>query len=147
MRLIDWIVPPSVCPPLQRCLPLRILRDPGTEFRVEREREKARERESERERGERERAREGGGRQTAARQTQMRETAPTCVVVKAQGPSRTCNESKEEEEDCTNLPRSHAEPRSVDRDAGSIQFEYDPDELATKITTQLVHKSNSKTYV
>ena len=31
--------------------------------------------------------------------------------------------------------------------AGSIQFEYDPDELATKITTQLVHKSNSKTYV
>jgi len=31
--------------------------------------------------------------------------------------------------------------------AVSIQFEYDPDELATKITTQLVHKSNSKTYV
>ena len=31
--------------------------------------------------------------------------------------------------------------------AGSIRFEYDPDELATKITTQLVHKSNSKTYV
>ena len=28
--------------------------------------------------------------------------------------------------------------------AVSIQFEYDPDELATKITTQLVHKSNSK---
>ena len=31
--------------------------------------------------------------------------------------------------------------------AGSIQFEYDPDELATKIATRLVHKSNSKTYV
>ena len=30
---------------------------------------------------------------------------------------------------------------------GSIQIEYDPDELATKITTHLVHKSNSKTYV
>ena len=29
----------------------------------------------------------------------------------------------------------------------SIQFEYDPDELATKVTTQLVHKSNSKTCV
>ena len=31
--------------------------------------------------------------------------------------------------------------------AVSIQFEYDPDELAMKITTQLVHRSNSKTYV
>jgi len=31
--------------------------------------------------------------------------------------------------------------------AMSIQFEYDPDDLATKITTQLVHKSNGKTYV
>ena len=31
--------------------------------------------------------------------------------------------------------------------AVSIQFEYDPDDLATKITTQLVHRSNSKTYV
>ena len=31
--------------------------------------------------------------------------------------------------------------------AVSIQFKYDPDELATKITTQLVHTSNSKTYV
>ena len=28
--------------------------------------------------------------------------------------------------------------------AVSIHFEYDPDELATKITTQLVHKRNSK---
>jgi len=27
--------------------------------------------------------------------------------------------------------------------AVSIQFEYDPDDLATKITKQLVHKSNS----
>jgi len=37
----------------------------------------------------------------------------------------------------------------VERDliAVNIQFEYDPDDLATKITTQLVHKSNSKTYV
>jgi hypothetical protein len=32
----------------------------------------------------------------------------------------------------------------VDFIAVSIQFEYDPDELATRITTQLVHKSNSK---
>ena len=31
--------------------------------------------------------------------------------------------------------------------AASIQFQYDPDELATNITTQLVHKSNSETYV
>jgi len=31
--------------------------------------------------------------------------------------------------------------------AVSIQFEYDPVDLATKITNQLVHKSNSKTYV
>ena len=31
--------------------------------------------------------------------------------------------------------------------AVSVQFEYDPDEQATKITTQSVHKSNSKTYV
>jgi len=31
--------------------------------------------------------------------------------------------------------------------AVSIQFEYDPDDLATKVSTQLVHKSNSKTYV
>jgi len=31
--------------------------------------------------------------------------------------------------------------------AGRIQFEYDPDELATKTTSQSVHKSNSKTYV
>jgi len=31
--------------------------------------------------------------------------------------------------------------------AVSIQFEYDPDELATEITTQLVHKSESQTYV
>jgi hypothetical protein len=29
---------------------------------------------------------------------------------------------------------------------GSIQFKCDPDDLATKITTQLVHKSNCKTY-
>ena len=29
----------------------------------------------------------------------------------------------------------------------SIQYEYDPDDLATKITTQMVHKSSSKTYV
>ena len=29
----------------------------------------------------------------------------------------------------------------------SIQSEYDPDELAPKITTQLVHKSNGITYV
>jgi len=28
--------------------------------------------------------------------------------------------------------------------AVSNQFEYDPDELATKITTQLVHKNNSQ---
>ena len=33
------------------------------------------------------------------------------------------------------------------RDAVSIQFEYDPDQLATKTTTQLDHTSNSKTYV
>ena len=31
--------------------------------------------------------------------------------------------------------------------AGSIPFDYDPDNLATKITTQLVHESNSKTRV
>jgi hypothetical protein len=31
--------------------------------------------------------------------------------------------------------------------AASIQFECDPDELATKIGTQLVHESKSKTYV
>ena len=30
--------------------------------------------------------------------------------------------------------------------AASIQFEYDPDELATNTTTQLVHASYSKTY-
>jgi len=42
--------------------------------------------------------------------------------------------------------RGRGLPRS-DLIAGSIQFEYDPDELATKITTQLVHKSNSQTYV
>jgi hypothetical protein len=29
----------------------------------------------------------------------------------------------------------------------SIQFEYDPGDLATKVTTRMVHKSNSKTYV
>ena len=39
------------------------------------------------------------------------------------------------------------EKRIGDLIAGSIQFEYDPDELATKITTQLAHKSISKTYV
>ena len=37
--------------------------------------------------------------------------------------------------------------RRADLFAASIQFEYDPDDLATKITTQLVHKINSKTYV
>ena len=31
--------------------------------------------------------------------------------------------------------------------SASIQFEYDPDQLATKITTQLIHKSNSETFV
>jgi len=31
--------------------------------------------------------------------------------------------------------------------AESIQFGYDPDDLATKIATQLVHKRNSKTCV
>jgi len=36
---------------------------------------------------------------------------------------------------------------SLDLIAVSIQFEYDPDDLATKNTTQLVHKSNSKTHV
>ena len=74
-----------------------------------------------------------------------------CITqVKAQGPSRTCNESKEEE---VTVSRSEmracwvVDAGSSDLIAGSIQFEYDPDELATKITTQLVHKSNSKTYV
>jgi len=40
---------------------------------------------------------------------------------------------------------AHAE--ELDLIAVSIQFEYDPDELITKITTQLVHESNRKTYV
>ena len=30
---------------------------------------------------------------------------------------------------------------------GEYSGEYDPDELATKITTHSVHKGNSKTYV
>ena len=30
---------------------------------------------------------------------------------------------------------------------GSVQFEYDPDDLTPKITTQMVHKSNIKTCV
>ena len=44
---------------------------------------------------------------------------------------------------------SGAAPSSLEANliAVSIQFEYDPDELATKITTRLVHKSNSKIYV
>jgi len=29
----------------------------------------------------------------------------------------------------------------------SVQIEYDPDDLATKKSTQMVHKSDSKTYV
>jgi len=37
--------------------------------------------------------------------------------------------------------------RAHDLIAVSIQYEYDPDDLATKNTTQLVHKSNSKTCV
>ena len=37
--------------------------------------------------------------------------------------------------------------RKADLIVVRIQFEYDPDELATKITTQFVHKRNSKTHV
>jgi hypothetical protein len=37
--------------------------------------------------------------------------------------------------------------RSPDLVAVSLQFEYDPGELATTITAQLVHKSISNTYV
>jgi len=43
--------------------------------------------------------------------------------------------------------RFRCDARRTDLMLGSIQFEYDPDELATKTTAQLVHKSNSKTYV
>ena len=45
------------------------------------------------------------------------------------------------------FPTARGESGHDDFIAVSIQFEYDPDDLATKITTQLVHKSNSKTYV
>jgi hypothetical protein len=44
------------------------------------------------------------------------------------------------------ISRNHA-GQEWDFIAASIQFEYDPDELATKITAQLVHNNNSKTYV
>jgi hypothetical protein len=42
------------------------------------------------------------------------------------------------------IPHPH---RQWDLIAMSIQLEYDPDELATKITSHLVHGSNSKSYV
>ena len=38
-------------------------------------------------------------------------------------------------------------PEVYDFIPASIQFQYDPEDLATKITTQMVHQSNSKTYV
>jgi hypothetical protein len=49
-----------------------------------------------------------------------------------------------------NSPLTYAVlPLGTPRDfnAVRIQSEYDPDDLATKITTQLVHKSISKTYL
>jgi hypothetical protein len=48
------------------------------------------------------------------------------------------------------LPRCHQPlfaSSIADLIPASIQFEYDSADLATKITTEMVHKSNSKTYV
>ena len=48
---------------------------------------------------------------------------------------------------CDSGGRAGQARRGGDFIAMGIQLEYDPDELATKITTQLVQESNSKTYV